>query len=122
MSLVEIIGQIEKEISVDANGHGKATMRAVARLVGVEPSTILRLFEGVDQKPSEIAKTLIEQGFSCVALKSWRTEGIPDIAIAVIAEYYAYEAGRYCKQQAKLVCRAFRAIGIFQNLGSIPSI
>ena len=33
-------------------------------------------------------------------------------AIALILDYYAYDAGRYCTKQARLVCKAFTAIGI----------
>ncbi|MCC5633220.1 hypothetical protein LC613_37635 [Nostoc sphaeroides CHAB 2801] len=62
--------------------------------------------------PKQIASELMLQGFSAADLSQWRTDGIPDIAIAIILEYYAYEAGRYCTKQARLVCRSFNTIGI----------
>lgn len=43
---------------------------------------------------------------------SFSEEGIPDTAFAVICEYYAFEAGKRCTEQAKLVYRAFATIGI----------
>ncbi|MFN6560831.1 MAG: hypothetical protein RMY28_013745 [Nostoc sp. ChiSLP01] len=52
------------------------------------------------------------QGFDAGELQAWRTEGISDIAIAIILEYYAFDAGRYCNPQARLVCRSFNTIGI----------
>ncbi len=33
-------------------------------------------------------------------------------AIAIILDYYAYEARRYCTLQARLVCKSFNVIGI----------
>jgi len=41
-----------------------------------------------------------------------QTNGIPDTAIAIILEYYAFDAGRYSTKQARLVCRSFNTIGI----------
>jgi hypothetical protein len=111
-NLTIIIEQVKDEIEVDALGKGKATVRAVARLVDVQHSSILKALSPGVLKPSKIAEILIEQGFDGGALASWKAEGIPDIAIASIAHYYAYEAGRYCTSQAKLVCKAFAAIGI----------
>ena len=45
-------------------------------------------------------------------MNNWSETGIPDIAIAFILEYYAYECREdRRKEQAKKFCRAFRAIG-----------
>jgi hypothetical protein len=111
-NLAIVIEQIKDEIEVDITGKGKATARAVSRLIDVEHSSVLRALNPGALKPSKIAEILIEQGFDGGALEGWKTEGIPDIAIASIAHYYGYEAGRYCTNQAKLVCKAFSAIGI----------
>ena len=60
-----------------------------------------------------MAEFLIEQGFQGAELIAWIDAGIPDIALALILEYYAYETQeRYRTQQAKLCCRAFNSIGI----------
>lgn len=111
-NLTAIIEQIKDEIKVDALGKGKASVRATARLVDVQQSSISKALTIDALKPSKIATMLIEQGFDGDALASWKESGIPDIALASIAHYYAYEAGRYCTNQAKLVCKAFAAIGI----------
>jgi hypothetical protein len=111
-NLTLVLEQVKQEIHVDSEGKGKASIRAVARLVDVSDSSIWRAFQGAAQTPSKLAETLIEQGFEGAAQVAWKTNGIPDIAIASIAHYYAYEAGRYCTSQAKLVCKAFTAIGI----------
>ncbi|MBE9038476.1 hypothetical protein IQ246_25925 [aff. Roholtiella sp. LEGE 12411] len=91
---------------------GKASVRATARLAGVDEKAIRSTLEGAELKPSKLAQMLIEHGFECAELTEWRINGIPDIAIAIILEYYAYEAGRYCTKQARLVCRSFNTIGI----------
>ncbi|QLE53272.1 hypothetical protein FD724_35740 (plasmid) [Nostoc sp. C057] len=113
IQIAEIIEQISQEIEVDANGQAKASVRATARLAGVDDESIRKaLKSSADLAPSKLAKELMLQGFSAADLSQWRTDGIPDIAIAIILEYYAYEAGRYCTKQARLVCRSFNTIGI----------
>ncbi|MHC5915590.1 MAG: hypothetical protein ACYTXE_32380 [Nostoc sp.] len=112
IEIVEIIEQIKQEIEVDTNGQAKASLRATARLAGVSAVAILKTLDSVNLEPSKLAQMLMESGFEAVNLTEWRTVGIPDIAIAIILEYYAYEAGRYCTKQARLVCRSFNSIGI----------
>ena len=113
IEIVEIIEQIKHEIEVDANGQAKASVRATARLAGVDDESIRKaLKSSADLAPSKLAKELMLQGFKAADLSQWRTDGIPDVAIAIILEYYAYEAGRYCTKQARLVCRSFNTIGI----------
>lgn len=111
-SLALVLEQVKQEIQIDAEGKGKASIRAVARLVDVEHSSILRMLDSGVLNPTKLAEVLAEQGFEGGVLSTWKTNGIPDIAIATIAHYYAYEAGRYCTSQAKLVCKAFTAIGV----------
>jgi hypothetical protein len=101
-------------------GQAKASVRATARLAGVSAVAILKTLDSVNLEPSKLAQMLMESGFDAVNLTEWRTAGIPDIAMpaaggyanAIILEYYAYEAGRYCTLQARLVCRSFNTIGI----------
>ncbi|WDD36511.1 hypothetical protein PQG02_35785 (plasmid) [Nostoc sp. UHCC 0926] len=114
IEIAEIIKQISQEIEVDSNGHGKASIKATARLAGVDDESIRKaLKSSADLVPSKLAKELMLQGFKATDLNEWRTNGIPDVAIAIILEYYAYEAGRYCTKQARLVCRSFNTIGIW---------
>jgi len=61
---------------------------------------------------SQLAKFLVQQGFEGAGINQWSQTGIPDLAIAFILEYYAYECREdRRKEQAKKFCRAFRAIG-----------
>ncbi|MCC5639771.1 hypothetical protein LC593_28885 [Nostoc sp. CHAB 5844] len=87
-------------------------MKATARLAGVSDKAIGKALESANLEPSKLAQMLMQQGFNAANLNEWRTEGIPDIAIAIILEYYAFDAGRYCSAQARLVCRSFNTIGI----------
>ncbi|MGJ5632969.1 hypothetical protein [Nostoc sp. CALU 1950] len=111
IEIAQIIDQIKQEISVDALGHGKASIRATARLADVQDSSLRRALLSAALEPSALAQSLIQQGFSPAALETWN-EGIPDIGVAAVIEYYAFDAGRYCKQQARLVCKAFNRIGV----------
>ncbi|MBD2683264.1 MULTISPECIES: hypothetical protein [Nostoc] len=112
IEVAQIIEQIKQEITVDASGQGKASMKATARLAGVSDKAIGKALESANLEPSKLAVMLMEQGFDAANLKEWKTNGIPDIAIAIILDYYGYEAGRYCTKQAKLICRAFKTIGV----------
>ncbi|QFS52961.1 High-affnity carbon uptake protein Hat/HatR [Nostoc sphaeroides CCNUC1] len=87
-------------------------MKATARLAGVSDRAILKVLASADLKPSKLTQMLMDKGFAGADLNSWRTEGIPDIAVGIILNYYAYLAGRYCTQQARLVCEAFGTIGV----------
>ena len=112
IEIVEIIEQIKQEIEVDADGHGKASIRATARLAGVSDMAIIKALESANLEPSKLSKILMDYGFDATNQKQWRTNGIPDTAIAIILEYYAFDAGRYSTKQARLVCRSFNTIGI----------
>lgn len=71
------------------------------------------LKSAADLQPRPLAVFLVAQGFEGADLSEWAVTGIPDTALALILEYYAYEAQeRYRSQQAKLCCRAFNSIGI----------
>lgn len=111
-NLTLIVDQIKNEISVDATGRGKASIRAVARLMDIDHAGLLSNFKDGEQNPSKLAQMLTEYGFDGGEQISWSQTGIPDTAIAVIAKYYAYKAGRYRKKQAELVDTAFTGIGV----------
>ena len=111
-NLALIVEQIKNEITVDAEGNGKASIRAVARLMDVDHVSLLTSFKSGEQNPSKLAEMLAEYGFDSGEQILWTETGIPDTAIAVIAKYYAYKAGRYCKKQAELVDTVFTAIGV----------
>lgn len=112
IEIAQIIEQIKQEIEVDASGKAKASVRATARLAGVDEKAIRHTLENAEQKPSKLAVMLMEHSFQSAELKEWKTNGIPDKAIAIILEYYAFYANRYCNPQARLVCRSFNTIGI----------
>jgi hypothetical protein len=112
LEIADVIKQIGDEIEIDAQGRGKASIRAAGRLAGVSDAALRKAFNSANLEPSELAKKLIQQGFTPANLSDWSTEGIPDIAVAIILGYYAHYAGRYSTEQAKLVCQAFQAYGI----------
>ncbi|WP_341531678.1 hypothetical protein WKK05_38855 (plasmid) [Nostoc sp. UHCC 0302] len=120
IEIAQIIEQIKSEIEVDEFGQAKASVRATARLAGVDHTAIINHLQGGELKPTKLAQTIISQGFEAGELTMWRNLGIPDVAMpsaggyanAIVLEYYAYDAGRYCTKQARLVCRSFNTIGI----------
>lgn len=110
MSQLTIIPEeYRSEFSVDSEGKVGIGRKALARLVGTSHQAISKWlngkgFEGVT-KSRNIAENadveLVREG-----------NLIPDTTAAIIIEYYAFDAGRNCKEQARKVYRAFAAIGI----------
>ncbi|MFN6486607.1 MULTISPECIES: hypothetical protein [unclassified Nostoc] len=100
------------DIKLDSKGRSIFSVRATARLVKVDEKAIRAMLESAELKPSKLAETLAEQGFEGAELEQWKTNGIPDIAVYHIVYYYAHDAGRYCTEQAKLMAKAFGAMGV----------
>lgn len=116
--LSHIPSEFRKEFTIDSKGRVTASRRAIARLAGVENSSVSRLLSklsgGDSQKDSRYLASFTGQSFDPDAQ-------IPDLLAAAIISYYAYEAGRYCTEQAKDVAFTFQAIGfrswVQQELG-----
>jgi hypothetical protein len=112
-NLEYITHQLRTEIKISEDGKGICSIRGAARLAEISPGGLIdNLKTGVQLEPSKLATFLIEQGFEGVQLKDFSETGIPDMAVGAILEYYAFEAGRYCNEQSKLVYRAFARIGV----------
>lgn len=112
-NIVRLPEEIKQEFRVDTNGQITVSIRGAARLADIDHKALSYAFNtGGEENLSQLAKFLIEQGFKAGEITQWNQTGIPDIAIAFILEYYAYECREdRRKEQAKKFCRAFRAIG-----------
>jgi hypothetical protein len=108
----DVVNQIRQEIDVDIQGRGKASIRATARLAGIDDKSLRAAFTSAEQSPSPLATKLIEYGFDAAEQSSWSHLGIPDLAVSIVLEYYAFDAGRHSKEQAKSAYKAFASIGI----------
>jgi len=97
---------IRSEFSVNDQGQAFASRRAIARLAGVSHVSIGNLLDkiAVNLDLPESIEILGGQDFGGVNL-------IPDTVASRIIEYYAFDAKRYCTEQAKRVYKAFGAIG-----------
>lgn len=82
---------VKKELSVDSNGKTSCSFRGLGRMFTVSPSRISSHFTD-HLKPSKLAEMLMEKGFEGDHLASWAEVGVPDVAIPIIARYYAYES------------------------------
>jgi hypothetical protein len=106
--LSQIVEQIKDEIKVTPDGKGFASIRATARLSGVSDMALRANF-GCEDNLSKMAEKLTSQGFQ---VRTFSESGVPDLAVALIVEYYAFDAGKRCTEQAKLVYRAFAGCGV----------
>ena len=107
MKLQHIPSEIRGEFTIDGSGKASVTAAGIARLCDVSKSALSQLFERirVKQVSAESLKSLAGKDFKAV-------KHLSDIEASKIIEYYAIDAGRYCKPQAKAVFRAFSAIGL----------
>lgn len=115
-SLEQIKADIKSEIKVNERGVGIATIRGTARLVNVHHSTLIKAFDSGVIKTNKLAQMLVQQSFDPVAFSQ---DGVPDLAVAIVAKYYAYFAGARCTELAKLADLAFSGMGVrawFQEL------
>ncbi len=117
ISMYHLPEDIRAEFTVDEKGLAFASRRAVARLADVNLNSVQNLLVRVadQQKCPQCLESYAGQSFE-------PDQQIPDLLVALILEYYGYEAQeRYRTEQAKKVCRAFRAIGfrtwVQQELG-----
>ncbi len=97
--------EIQKEFSIDSDGKASASQRGTARLCGVSQPAIrkllLKLTDNLD----------VPEIFKSYAGYTFEGDNLPDVLVALIIEYYGFEAGRYCTEQAKLVFRSFASMG-----------
>lgn len=114
--LEKAIEQIEKEFKVNSDGTSTSSIRGAARLGDIDQSGLSKSLKTGEELNSEnyskLVKFLVIRGFQLEEIAKWGDTGIPDLGVAAILEYYAFEAGRYCTEQAKLAYRAFATIGI----------
>lgn len=112
----DIIRQIQQEYRIADDGSVTVSIRGAARLCGVTEQALSKQFStgsaGDNLKPSKLIEMLMQYGFEGDNLKQFASFGIPDTAMAIVIQYYAMFAGRYCTEQAKRALAAFAAIGI----------
>jgi hypothetical protein len=92
--LSHIPSEFSKEFSVDAKGKVTASRRAIARLAGVEHTSIARLLAKLPTGAPNGSRYL--EPFAGMQLG----ESIPLELICGILGYYGHEAGRYTSKQA----------------------
>jgi hypothetical protein len=113
-TLAEVQSNIAKEIKVNSQGQGFVSIRGAARLCDVDAAGLSRLLssEGDDFFSSKLGRKLAEEGFQTEKSVDFSKSGIPDTALGVIIEYYAFDAGKRCTDLALAAFRAFARIGI----------
>jgi hypothetical protein len=105
---------VKKEFKLDQKGQAFISLSGAARICNITPGALSKILQEkqdsktCDLKTSKLAQILIQQGFLPVTFSE---KGIPDTALALIIEYYAFDAQR-TTQEALLAYRAFAAIGI----------
>jgi len=113
------------EFRLQKDGTFRISIIGLARWIGVDDSGLGKhLRSASDENPSNLAKTLLAQGFSPSDIAAWgSTGGIPETAAPFIMEYFAYES-RSQSPQARAALLAFSRVGVNaylkDKLGLIP--
>lgn len=106
INAITIPEEIKQEFSVEADGKTYASHRATARLCNVSHSAINKLIKKIG------GNLRVPKSLESFAKQDFEGGNLPDILVAKIIEYYAFDADRYCTEQAKLLFRTFSIIGI----------
>ena len=109
MSDLILSEEIKAEFTVNADGSTTTTIRGAARLAGVNEKALRYQFSTAEKSAPKLAQKLMEHGFNPA---EFSTNGITEVALSVILEFYSFDAGARCTQQARLVYKAFASIGI----------
>lgn len=93
---------IRSEFTIDEQGRAFASRRAIARLAGVDESTVRGLLAalGAGKPPSKILENFTGQGFEGAGK-------LPDILVSAVIQHYAFKG----KEQAQFVATTFAAVG-----------
>jgi hypothetical protein len=109
MSNITLSDDIKSEISIALDGKCSLSIRATALMLGIDDSALVRSFQTVlTLSPSKLVQNLTEKGFEPADFSDF---GIPDLALPVVAFYYATQAGKRCTEQAKAVLQVLAGIG-----------
>lgn len=110
--LTQIQENIKSEIKIDSEGKAVVSIQGAARLAGIDVAALSRSFQSVVKKPTKLARFLMEYGFEGVVILDFNKNGVPDIALSLILNYYAHHAGAYCTEIAKMTLISFSTVGI----------
>lgn len=110
----QVVNSIQDEFRFNDKGQAFVSIRGAARLAAVDPTGMRKSFVSAgDENPRPLAEFLLEQGFDMETIILFPQTGIPDTALSLILEYFAYECRpQYRTPEAKACFRAFCAIGI----------
>jgi hypothetical protein len=108
----QIESAIKSEITIDDQGRGTVTIRGAARLLGVSDTALHSQLKGANLDGSKMVTMLACVGFGGANLDEFSESGIPDTALAVIGNYYAMMAGRYCTEKARMFAMVMGAVGV----------
>lgn len=101
-NLDTIVQSIKSEVKVDAQGKGSLSKRGLSRLLNVHMQNLVTSNMAV-----ALVQELTQFGFDP---DKFNENGIPDVALGLIANYYAYES-KAANPQAKAVAKFLAATG-----------
>ena len=100
---------LKDDLSVNAQGIGSMSRRALAKCCGVSPKSIRHLLNRIKKGGELEGKKSLE---ALIGRDLQGGEQIVDKDCTAIIEYYAFDAGRHCKEEARMWFRAIASVGL----------
>ncbi len=107
MSIVHISEDLKQEFAIDSEGRATVSIRGTARTLGIDESSLREACRAGESTP-QLAELLTEHGIDPAGISE---SGVSDVALAIIAKYYAYKSKKKSKQ-AENFDMAMSAFGI----------
>lgn len=101
-----------KNLNIDDEGRLTFNFHSLAAITGVTHQLLSRSFDPSNIKRNKLAQFLVEQGVDPSNMLLWKTNGIPDTAVAYIVQYYASFAGQHCTKEARLMAVSLIGVGL----------
>ena len=102
LSIQEISNSIKAEIKVKPDGKASMSITGTGRLLGLSRDTLAS-----NKMAVVLTQKLIQQG---IDPDDFSVKGIPDVALGLIANYYAYQS-KATNKQAELIADFLSAMG-----------
>lgn len=101
MDILNVIQEILPDVEIDSNGVASFTRASICRVLGISKASLS------SDMPQKLAERLSGFGFELYG----KGERLPDSAVAIIIEYFAFDARKISPVAVQLY-RAFASVGI----------
>ena len=93
----DVFAQLYDETTVQSDGSGTLSIRGVERFLGLRRGTFQKHLDRRHKTPTKLIKRLQGKGLD---VTTWKSEGVPDAALGIIANYFSATQGGEVEDRA----------------------